>query len=180
MNSAKEVLDYWFRQLKPQQWFVKDQALDDEIREKFQDTLKKAVIGELFQWRQSPDGRLAEIIVLDQFSRNIFRGKPEAFAADPLAVILAQELIAGQDDQKLPMEWRSFAYMPFMHSESLIIHDQAVALFSQPGLERNLEYEIKHRDIIQRFGRYPHRNQILGRPSTPEEIEFLQLPDSSF
>ncbi len=123
---------------------------------------------------------MAEIIVLDQFSRNIFRDKPEAFASDALALALAQEAIAAKADEQLKPIERSFLYMPFMHSESLAIHEVAVGLFENNGIASNYDFEIKHKTIIERFGRYPHRNSILGRESTPEEIEFLTQPGSSF
>ena len=118
--------------------------------------------------------------MLDQFSRNIFRDTPRAFAHDTLALVLAQELVASTQDRSLPLAQRSFAYMPYMHSESLAIHTQAVQLFSQPGLENNLSFELRHQAIIDRFGRYPHRNAILGRTSTAEELTFLSEPGSSF
>jgi len=127
-----------------------------------------------------PLGRLAEIILIDQFSRNIFRDTPEAFSADAVALVLAQEAIAAGADQQLETKERAFLYMPYMHSESRAIHEQAAQLFDQPGLEYNLEFEHKHKVIIDRFGRYPHRNAILGRTSTAEELDFLEGPDSSF
>jgi uncharacterized protein (DUF924 family) len=125
-------------------------------------------------------GRLAEIIILDQFSRNIFRDTPQAFANDPLALALAQEALAVDADKALSPTERSFLYLPFMHSESAEIHKVAVMLYGLPGLEDNLDFELKHQTIIIRFGRYPHRNKILGRESTAEEIEFLKEPGSGF
>ena len=121
--------------------------------------------------------------MLDQFSRNVYRRKPQrprAFAQDPLALALAQELVASGQDRSLPLAQRSFAYMPYMHSESALVHAQAVALFSQPGMADNLRFELQHKAIIDRFGRYPHRNAILGRSSTAEELAFLSGPGSSF
>jgi uncharacterized protein (DUF924 family) len=138
------------------------------------------VLGELFGWRVKPTGRLAEIVVLDQFSRNIFRETREAFAQDPQALALAQELVACGQDQNLPADQRSFAYMPYMHSESRLVHEEAVRLFSQPGMEASLAFEMRHQAIIERFGRYPHRNAVLGRPSTAAEQAFLAEPGSSF
>ena len=142
--------------------------------------LEAAARCELFAWRATPEGRLAEIVVLDQFSRNVWRDTPRAFAQDALALALAQELVASGQDRSLPVAQRRFAYMPYMHSESALIHGQAVALFSQPGLEDNLRFEHAHKAIIDRFGRYPHRNAILGRESTAEELAFLSGPGSSF
>lgn len=125
-------------------------------------------------------GRLAEIIVLDQFSRNIHRGQARAFACDPLALALAQTAVAVKADRELEVGRRAFLYMPYMHSESPAIHVLAVSLFGQPGLEGNLDFELRHKEIIDRYGRYPHRNAILGRPSTTEEMDFLKTPGSSF
>jgi uncharacterized protein (DUF924 family) len=177
---VEEVLHFWFGELMPGEWWVKDPALDLQIRERFGDLHARACRCELFAWRGSSRGRLAEILVLDQFSRNMYRDTPQAFANDPLALALAQEAIDRQMDQALVPVERSFMYMPFMHSESPRIHEVAVGLFENNGLASNLEFELKHKRIIDRFGRYPHRNAILGRASTAEEIAFLQEPDSSF
>ncbi|WFF41315.1 DUF924 domain-containing protein [Salinicola endophyticus] len=178
--APQAVCDFWFETLSAKQWFAKDAALDGEIAERFGATLAAAARCELWHWRDSPTGRVAEIVVLDQFSRNVHRDTPAAFAQDPLALALAQELIARGEDTALPLAQRIFAYMPFMHSESLAIHARAVTLFDTPGMEAQLDYEHRHREIIQRFGRYPHRNAILGRVSTPEEIAFLRQPGSAF
>ena len=123
---------------------------------------------------------MAEIVALDQFSRNVYRDTARAFVQDALALALAQELVASGQDRSLPLAQRSFAYMPYMHSESALIHAQAVALFSQPGMEDALRFELRHQAIIARFDRYPHRNAILGRISTAEELAFLGEPGSSF
>ncbi|WP_409526485.1 DUF924 family protein [Nitrincola sp. MINF-07-Sa-05] len=176
----QDVMTFWFEELTPAQWFVKDQSVDELIKSRFSYLLTSASRVELFNWRESAAGALAEILVLDQFSRNVYRDKPAAFAQDPLALALAQEAIRRGFNQQLPVEQRSFLYMPFMHSESRQIHERAVELFSEPGLENNLKFELAHKDIIDRFDRYPHRNQILGRVSTAEEIEFLKQPGSSF
>lgn len=178
--TATEVLNFWFKELTQQQWFKKDAEVDATIQKRFAATYEKAAAAELWVWRESSRGRLAEIIVLDQFARNLFRDSPRAFAADPLALALAQEAIAGEHDKQLPTLQRAFMYMPYMHSESLAIHEEAVRLFDQPGLEYNLEFEIKHKVIIEEFGRYPHRNAVLGRESSAAELEFLQQPGSSF
>ncbi len=178
--QATDILHFWFNELTDQQHFTKDMALNDAIRERFGATLEAAARCELFSWRASAQGRLAEILVLDQFSRNVFRDTPRAFAQDALALALAQELVAGGHDQALDIKQRAFAYMPYMHSESLPIHEQAVQLFDQPGLENNHDFELKHKAIIERFGHYPHRNDILGRPSTAAELAFLEEPGSSF
>ncbi|MGH1370791.1 MAG: DUF924 family protein [Cellvibrionaceae bacterium] len=177
---ADEVLKFWFDELEPKQHFIKDSELDTHIRDRFGDLLMAALACELWPWRSSANGRLAEVIVLDQFSRNVYRDQPQAFEGDRLALCLAQEAIALGVDQQLPATRRSFLYMPFMHSESLLIQAQSVDLFSQPGLAQNLEFAHRHRDIIERFGRYPHRNQLLNRQSSPEELAFLCEPGSSF
>lgn len=178
--TPQQILEFWFEELIPKQWFLKDSELDRMIGERFGATLAAAARCECWAWRKTPAGRVAEIIVLDQFSRNIHRDTPGAFAQDPLALALSQELIGLGLDTSLPLAQRIFAYMPFMHSESLPIHDRALELFDRPGMEEQLDYERRHRVIIERFGRYPHRNAILGRESTPEEIEFLRQPGSSF
>jgi len=179
MTTPDSVIDFWFSQT-PEMWWKKDDDFDALIQTEFGACHNQATQCELFAWRTSAEGRLAEIIVLDQFSRNIYRGTPKSFASDTLALALAQEAIATGDDQKLTPIQRSFLYLPFMHSESLPIHDVAVELYTKNGLKENLEYEFKHKVIIERFGRYPHRNEVLGRVSTPEEIEFLKTPGSSF
>lgn len=173
------ILQFWFKEIQPAQHWKKDPAFDQLIAERFGDIHAQAARCELFSWRASPEGRLAEIIVLDQFSRNIYRDQPGAFAQDTLALALAQEAVALGADQALPPAQRGFLYMPYMHSESLLIHDQALPLFEALNPQQ-LDFEIKHREIIARFGRYPHRNTILGRESTPEELEFLAQPGSSF
>jgi uncharacterized protein (DUF924 family) len=175
-----QILLFWFEELTPKQHFVKDAALDETIRAKFGSTLEAAARCELFAWRATPEGRLAEIIVLDQFSRNIYRDTPRAFAQDALALVLAQELVASGQDRSLPQAQRVFAYMPYMHSESALVHEQAVLLFTQLGIQDNLNFELRHKAIIDRFGRYPHRNTLLGRTSTPQELAFLSEPGSSF
>lgn len=176
----EQVLKFWFEELTPQQWFTKSDELDAAIKVRFTQLLTSASQCELFEWRQSAEGRLAEIIVLDQFSRNIYRDQAKAFAQDPLALALAQEAVSVGADKLLSDQQKAFLYMPYMHSESKAVHEQAVKLFSQPGLEYNLDFEMKHKVIIDEFGRYPHRNEILGRNSTPEEIGFLKQPNSSF
>lgn len=178
--SECEVLRFWFEETPPQFWFQKSDEFDLAVRDRFLSTVLAALRGETFPWRKSPEGKLAEVIVLDQFPRNIFRGKPESFAGDALALKLAKEAVNAGDDQKLPVSKRAFLYMPYMHSELPDVHVKALQLFSQAGLEENYRFEVLHKNIIDRFGRYPHRNQILGRPSTPEEIEFLKSPGSSF
>lgn len=177
---AHTVLDFWFKEIDAKQWWTKSAEFDQLIASRFGSLHAAAARCELHPWRETPPGRLAEIIVLDQFSRNMYRGQPQAFACDALALALAQTAVATQADAVLEIQQRAFVYMPYMHSESPLIHSAAQALFSQAGLESSLASEHHHKAIIERFDRYPHRNAILGRPSTTEELEFLATPCSSF
>lgn len=179
-QEYRQVIDFWFKETTPKLWFSKDDDFDALIRERFSELHRSARMGELYDWRGDAEGRLAEIIVLDQFSRNLFRNLPGAFESDAMALALAQEAVANGADMKVEVGCRRFFYLPYMHSESLFIHDIAMELFSQSGLEENLHYEQLHKNIIARFGRYPHRNAILGRKSSQEELEFLKQPGSSF
>jgi uncharacterized protein (DUF924 family) len=174
------IIDFWFATLQPTQWFRTSPDVDNLIRERFSAVHRAASLCETFPWRQHATGCLAEILVLDQFSRNIYRGTPKAFETDSLALALAQSAVFLGQDLHLSIEHRAFVYMPYMHSESREIHKEAVRLFSAPGLEKSLSSELKHLAIIDRFGRFPHRNTVLGRPSTPDERAFLQEPGSSF
>ncbi|MBR9909445.1 MAG: DUF924 domain-containing protein [Gammaproteobacteria bacterium] len=175
-----KVIDFWFAEIKPSQRWAKDEAFDRLIANRFGELHRQASDCELYHWRETALGRLAEIIILDQFSRNMYRDTPRAFACDPLALALAQEAVAGGFDSELNPDQKSFLYMPYMHSESRQIHAQAEPLFESLGIESTLKFERKHRAIIERFGRYPHRNRILGRVSSAEEEAFLKLPGSGF
>lgn len=175
-----DVLAFWFNETQPRQWWSADPAFDEQIRLRFGALLNQGAQGELHGWRDDARGRLAEIIVLDQFSRNIHRNTPRAFAQDGMALVLAQEAVAGGVLDVLSPVERSFLLLPYMHSESSQIHVHAEALYRAWAPEENLRFELRHKAIIDRFGRYPHRNVILGRPSTSEEIEFLKQPGSSF
>ncbi|AOE49870.1 DUF924 family protein [Kangiella sediminilitoris] len=178
--NAGDVLGFWFETLEPKQWWQKDKELDLTISERFGELHKKVSQGEYYEWRDTPEGSLAEIIVLDQFSRNIYRGSAEAFRYDGQALTLSQVAIDKGYDARLSQVERQFLYLPFMHSESKLIHQHAVRLFSQLGDDYGYDFELKHKAIIDRFGRYPHRNDALNRQSTAEELEFLQQPGSSF
>ncbi len=180
MMTYPDIIKFWFGEIEPESWWKKDESFDQLIRERFLAIYQQAANCELFEWRQDALGWLAEIIILDQFPRNMFRDTAQAFDTDRLAVILVQEAVANQVDRELTPPQKSFLYMPLMHSESALIHETAMELYSQPGLEFNLDFEKKHKAIIDRFGRYPHRNAILGRESTDEEVEFLAGPESSF
>ena len=179
-HDLNSVLSFWFEEITPKQWWAKSNDFDDLIDSRFGTTLAAARRCELYHWRATANGRLAEIIVLDQFSRNIYRDHPDAFTADALALALAQTAVATGADQELDPQRRAFLYMPYMHSESAAIHAVAVGLFDGPGMENNADFELRHKRIIDRFGRYPHRNALLGRPSTQEELEFLKTPGSAF
>lgn len=175
-----EVLEFWFGHVRPAQWWKKDPEFDEQIRSRFGRLHASASRCELYPWRESARGRLAEIIVLDQFSRNIHRGSAAAFANDRLALALSQEAISAGADAEVAPEQRQFFYLPFMHAESGLIQTRSIELYEALGEPRNLEQARRHKAIIDRFGRYPHRNQVLGRQSTVDEILFLKQPGSSF
>lgn len=170
----QQIIKFWFEEIDKAQWFAKSDDFDKLIEERFGDLHQQATRGELAHWRTTMEGRLAEIIILDQFSRNLYRNDAHAFAYDGMALILAQEAIKQSAFDTLPADYQAFILLPFMHSESRHIHQQAEQLFNRPGLENNYQFELKHKVIIDQFGRYPHRNQALGRVSTPEELEFLK------
>lgn len=177
MTCAQDVLDFWFEPRNEARWWKRSAAFDGQIAARFGELHAAATRCELWTWRTSTEGRLAEIIVLDQFSRNLHRGSALAFAADPLALALAQTAVALGVDRAVDARRRAFFHMPYMHSESRAIHEQALRLFTADG---DPEYERRHKAIIDRFGRFPHRNAVLGRVSTPEEVAFLETPGSSF
>ena len=179
-TTAQDVLSFWFKEINPKSWWIAEPAFDETVRQRFGEQLKQAARGEYFSWRKDAHGRLAEIILLDQFSRNIYRGTARAFAQDASALVLAQEAVAANAHLELSPTERSFLLLPYMHSESALIHVQAEALYREYALESNYNFELRHKAIIDRFGRYPHRNEMLGRQSTSEELEFLKQPGSSF
>lgn len=176
---VNHILTFWFEELAPAQWWTSDPALDAQMKARFLSLHQQAARGECHAWRDTPRGRLAEIIVLDQFSRNLFRGTPGAFAQDPTALVLSQEAVRQNALAALNEVECGFALMPMMHSESARIHAEAESLF-RAHAPYNHHAELQHKAIIDRFGRYPHRNAILGRASTAEELAFLQQPGSSF
>ncbi len=175
-----EVLLFWFETAQPAQWWKADPDFDARVRERYEGLLALAAQGECFAWRASAPGRLAEIIVLDQFSRNIHRDTPRAFTQDGIALVLAQEAVAAGALERLEAMQRAFLLMPYMHSESRSIHIEAERLFKIWTPEDSYRVELRHKAIIDRFGRYPHRNAIIGRESSPEEVEFLKQPGSRF
>ncbi len=180
MLDCSEVIKFWFEDHDEKDWYGSTNEFDQLLHDRFFDLHAMVCAGEASHWRQSPLGRLAEIIVLDQFSRQLFRGKAQAFAHDGMALVLAQELVASGGDKTLATDQRTFAYMPYMHSESLKIHEEAVKLFGSLNVGTALEFEIAHRDVIARFGRFPKRNDALGRISTKEEKAYMKERGESF
>lgn len=192
MNEAHGVLDFWFlaeghdeHNARRDAWFKKDDAFDAAIRTRFGALIERALAGALTPWTATADGTLATIIVLDQFTRNVFRNTPRAFAGDAQALSLARRLVAERADRKLPGVRRLFIYLPFEHAEDLATQDESLRLFrglaaDAPPLADLLTWSERHHAVVARFGRFPHRNGILGRANTPEEEAFLREPGSSF
>jgi uncharacterized protein (DUF924 family) len=191
--KAQEVLDFWFGAPGSEtagqprrEWFVKSDAFDAEIKRIFGTAIDQAVAGGLREWdAEGPQGVLARILVLDQFTRNAYRNTPRSFEGDPLALAAARHLVDSGAHKELPPLQRAFVYMPFEHAEDAWMQERAVELFTNlaaahPGFDEMLDYAHRHRGVIARFGRFPHRNEILGRASTPEEVEFLRQPGSRF
>lgn len=191
-GDARDVLDFWFGTPGSESfgtqrriWFKKDAAFDLLVAERFGGVIEQALRGELDAWSGSPQGALARILLLDQFTRNAFRGQPRSFAGDAQALAGASAVVGRQLDQELPVFMRGFAYMPFEHAEGMAMQDESVRLFarlaaSAPDLAHMLDYAQRHRVVIERFGRFPRRNAILGRASTAEEIAYLSQPGSTF
>ena len=171
--SAEAVIEFWFGELKPEDWWSASPELDRRIAERFGETHARLALGEGFAWRDTPEGRLAEIIVLDQFSRQLYRGDARAFAQDGAALVLAQEAVRCGADRALAGDRRMFLYMPYMHSESRLVHETARPLFAGLDAEGGREAAAQHLEVLRRFGRYPKRNAALGRVSTPEELAYL-------
>jgi uncharacterized protein (DUF924 family) len=188
--AAGDVLDFWFGEpgspeyRRPRDlWFAKSDATDRVIASRFGGTVEAALAGDLDAWAATPRGALALIVVLDQFTRNVFRGTPRAFAGDPRALAVATSLVDTARDLALAPVERWFVYMPFEHSERLLDQYEAVRLFERlaaEGLDSPLDWARRHYEVVRRFGRFPHRNEILGRPSTAEEVDFLKQPGSGF
>jgi len=175
-----EVLRFWFQELTADQWFAGGEELDTEITDRFPDIHGQVAAGEFWKYRTDAHSYLAEVITLDQFSRQLFRGTGQAFAYDGQALTLSQQAIAAGLDQQLSLEERQFLYMPFMHSESKVIHKEALTLFESLGNDETIKCEKIHKDIIDQFGRYPHRNNALGRTPTKEEAEYLEKNQEDF
>jgi len=184
---AREILDFWFGPLphSPRaEWFRKDAAFDLEIAKRFGEAIDAAIAGAYVDWRADAHGALARILLLDQFTRNTFRGTARAFAGDAEALATASDLVDRGLDRTLDRYERAFVYLPFEHSEDRQVQDRSIELFTalahETGDRGSLEWAVKHAAVVRRFGRYPHRNTALGRASTPEELAFLEEPGSSF
>lgn len=171
--TPEDVVTFW-REAGPEKWFAKDKAFDQSCRDRFMPTYEAAARGDLNEWELTPEGALAVILLLDQFPRNMFRGQRETYKTDPAALMAADRAIERGFDQKVEPDLRQFFYLPFMHSESLRHQERSVALNEALGKHDSIYWARHHRDIIARFGRFPHRNVILGRETTPEEAEFLK------
>ncbi|WP_315360576.1 DUF924 family protein [Neisseria bacilliformis] len=178
--ETQDVLAFWFAEENRPYWFAKNPAFDEKVNMLFYPLWQRAAAGTLHGWRKTMQGRLAEIIILDQFSRNLFRNSPQAYAQDLAALCLAQEAITRPGFAAMTPEERQFMLMPFMHSESAELHAHAVGVFKQYAPGAPLDFELKHQAVIDRFGRYPHRNAVLGRESTPEELKFLAAEGRGF
>ncbi|MCW5720499.1 MAG: DUF924 domain-containing protein [Devosia sp.] len=173
MRNSDAVLTFWFDEHTAQDWFGGKPEFDAEIETGFGQTHAAVARGEAWAWRETPAGRLAEIIVLDQFSRQLFRKRPEAFAQDKMALTLAQEMVAQGLDLGFEQPRRGFIYLPYMHAETPIVQAQSIKLYEALGDENQLDYALKHRDTVERFGRFPFRNAALGRTSTAEEEAYM-------
>ena len=191
-GEASTVLDFWFGAPGSSEfgsarkaWFMKDAAFDAAIRERFGALVERALRGELEVWGDEPRSSLAQILLLDQFTRNAFRGSARSFAGDARALAAASRMVGSRQDEALAPFMRAFVYLPYEHAEGLAMQDEAIRLFTKlvseaPELADMLDYAHRHREVIERFGRFPHRNEILGRLSTAEEIDFIQRPGSGF
>ncbi|MET0841333.1 MAG: DUF924 family protein [Methyloceanibacter sp.] len=175
-----EIVAFWFETLKPEDWYRKNPAIDAAITERFGATYEALKTGVPPDWLAEPKGMLAAIIVLDQFPRNMFRDDARAFATDQAALALAKRAISEGTDMRLAPEQRAFIYLPFQHAETRDDQARSIELFTALGNPNNLDFALRHQAIIARFGRFPHRNSVLGRASTAEELAFLQEPGSSF
>jgi uncharacterized protein (DUF924 family) len=180
MHTPEDILNFWFVEHNQDDWFGGKPEFDAELAAEFSETHARVAAGEAFHWRTTIAGRLAEVIVLDQFSRQLHRGSPRAFAQDGMALVLAQEAVAGGFDQLLEPQRRHFIYMPYMHSESLLIHEEALRLFTALGNKEALRFEVAHFECLKRFGRYPRRNAALGRTSNPEELDYMAAGEGMF
>jgi uncharacterized protein (DUF924 family) len=191
-SEADTVLDFWFGAPDSSEfgharkaWFSKDALFDATIRERFGALVERALRSELEAWADEPRPALAQVLLLDQFTRNAFRGTARSFAGDARALAAASRMVGSRQDESLPPVMRGFVYLPFEHAEGLAMQDEAIRLFTKlvneaPEHADMLDYAHRHREVIERFGRFPHRNEVLGRQSTTEEIAFIEQPGSGF
>ncbi len=179
-REVTEVLAFWLEEVRPDRWFKKDPELDESIRARFRPLYERLAAGPPPRWLQTPESCLAAVIVLDQFPRNMFRDGPKAYATDAAALATAEHAIARGFERKLTEAGARFLYTPFEHSEDAAMQARSVALFATVSDAETMKYIERHKEIIGCFGRFPHRNAVLGRPSTAEELAFLEEPDSSF
>ena len=179
-QDFNKILHFWFEEIEPKQWFVKDDEFDARLKRDFTTEVSAAMDGNLNHWRETPRGNLALILLLDQMPRNIYRATPMSFGGDARALELSLAGHARGDADGFNQFEAQFLLMPMMHSEDLDVQEQSLPLFKKHCAEMTYDYAVRHRDIIARFGRFPHRNAILGRESSAEEIAFLQEPNSSF
>ena len=168
-----DILDFWFGEPMRRHWFRSTPELDGHIRERYEPLWQRAIGGGLAAWQYSAEGCLALAVVLDQLPLNMYRGQAKSFASETQAIAISLHAIEKGLDRELPTDRLAFLYMPLMHSEELVDQDRSVELFEAAGLESNARFARHHRELIRRFGRFPHRNAILGRQSTPEELEYL-------
>ena len=178
--THQDVLTFWYEICQPKQWFKKDPSFDQEIEERFGVLIEQGLSGQLNDWLESCEGCLALILVLDQFPRNVYRNSPKAFAGDPQALVISDTCRERGYLDHPDQSWRHFMLIPMMHSEDLAVQKASLPLFKEHTDARVYNYAVRHHDVIERFGRYPHRNAILGRESTQEELTFLSEPGSRF
>ena len=179
-DAPRQVLDFWFGRLKREDWFKRSDPLDEEISYQFRDLHLALARGGVEAWRETPENRLAAIIVLDQFPRNIYRGTPLAFATDWMALREAKLAVSAGADAEIPADRRAFVYLPFEHSEDLADQQRSVALFETLGDPEYLDYARRHLEVVRDFGRFPHRNAFLGRETTNAELDYLSKPGAGF
>lgn len=178
METPQTILEFWFSDAVRKRWFDSSPEFDGQLKQRFLAVWEAAARGDLSDWEATAEGALALVIVLDQFPLNMFRGRPESFATEAASRAVAERAIARGLDRQLDKSAQGFLYIPFMHSESLSDQDRSVALYEAAGLDDNLKWARHHREIVRRFGRFPHRNAVLGRASTPQEQAYLDAPEA--
>ncbi len=180
ISTKEDVIAFWFEEISPEAWFKKDKEFDKMLTERANAIVRKALNGQLDNWSESAEGAVGLVILLDQFTRNIFRDTPQAFSGDEMALVISLKASDSGWFAGLSNMFKQFLLMPMMHSEDIFIQERSLPLFKLHTNELTYNYAIKHRNIIAKFGRFPHRNALLGRPSTKEELVFLTQPGSTF